>query len=465
MENKISPELANQGQSFSFVNVKPGGNNTCLVDGVIDDKNERRIINDEIMSLYPDVEQVGFVDSDTSTLCMAGGEFCGNATRSAAFFMLNGNPGEVNIQVSGVENRLKAGINSNGEAYAEMPIYFEGDRVQQDKDNPQANTVYMQGITQYVIWDDPNVANMLPEQIKQYALGLLKKKGYDTGYAASGVMFVSQTEKGIEIIPVVYVRDIDTLFYETACGSGTTAVGMVIAKEEKKGVSNLPVIQPSGLPIRVTVDYDSEYNEFSYAQISGPINTLNTGVLVETPKGAYVIERIQSTDQLNKAFTTQRLVDAYGVFSDPPYNEQFTTEEIRDIFSTYVKKGLLFISRTSENIIGFGAAVPLREEPSILELAQQFGVDPDTCWYMADLGVVKERRGEKIATSLVLARLNAFPKGSTAIMRTSINNDASQALYKKLGFKQIEGMTQDITQQRTDGTKKTDKRVFFTKVI
>lgn len=62
----------------------PGGNTTAIVEGIPSSQLERRRINDVIMKQYPKVEQVGFLDRSLPRLQMAGGEFCGNATRSAA---------------------------------------------------------------------------------------------------------------------------------------------------------------------------------------------------------------------------------------------------------------------------------------------------------------------------------------------------------------------------------------------
>lgn len=466
MEKVTVVEKFTRSKAYSFTNLLPGGNGTALISGVVRDQPQRKRINDSILRLYPDlIEQVGFIDiqdPENCELMMAGGEFCGNATRSTAYLALSGQPGEVSIKVSGVEKKLRAGVYQNGEAFAQMPIYPETDRVERDVNNPNASTIYMEGITQYVLWDDPNIKGKNPKEMKAYAYNLLKEKGYDTNYPAAGVMFVEKTSKGIEMKPVVYVRDTDTLYYETACGSGTTAVGLVLAKEKEESITEMPIYQPSGLPIKVTVNYDEQSKEFTYAEISGPVNTVGTGMMVEAPKGTYVTEQIKSMQQLEVALEKQNLIGAYDVFKDPPYNEQFTDEEVRKTFGSYVQKGMLFVARTAEQVIGFGATVPLSEEGEIAQLAQTFGISPENAWYMADLGVTKDRREEKIALQLTLIRLDATPEGATIIMRTSVGNEKSQKLYKEwLGFQQIKGMVQNVKQKRTDGTIETDPRIFL----
>jgi diaminopimelate epimerase len=67
----------------------PTGNITALVETGVEEARQPEVAS-LIMSRHPDVEQIGFVcfseqngDADVS-LRMAGGEFCGNATMSAA---------------------------------------------------------------------------------------------------------------------------------------------------------------------------------------------------------------------------------------------------------------------------------------------------------------------------------------------------------------------------------------------
>ena len=43
---------------------------------------------------------------------------------------------------------------------------------------------------------------------------------------AAGVMFIERKNGKIILSPVVFVKEINTLFYETACGSGSVAVGI-----------------------------------------------------------------------------------------------------------------------------------------------------------------------------------------------------------------------------------------------
>ena len=100
----------------------PGGNKTALVIG--DKFKDKKVINDLILSLDSSIEQVGFLSTSSYCLSMTGGEFCGNATRCSASYYLYGKPGTIDIVVSGTNKVLKAGIDSLGKAFSQIPHTF-----------------------------------------------------------------------------------------------------------------------------------------------------------------------------------------------------------------------------------------------------------------------------------------------------------------------------------------------------
>jgi diaminopimelate epimerase len=60
---------------------------------------------------------------------------------------------------------------------------------------------------------------------------------------AVGVCWVEQSTDRVTLHPVVWVRAIDSFFYETSCGSGSIAAGVVTGKNT--------ITQPSGEAIEV----------------------------------------------------------------------------------------------------------------------------------------------------------------------------------------------------------------------
>jgi diaminopimelate epimerase len=263
-----------KSMKIQIINIRPGGNDTSLVKGIIRDPIKRKFINDKIMKLYPNIEQVGFVnlDPENPELLMAGGEFCANAIVCNAFLTLGGKPGKILIKASGVKRKLVAGVTANSEAFAEMPVNSEPKQTIIKIKNSSDYLVKMDGIIHYVTFSDMVLKNMNQNQIKQRAMNIIKQNKLDT-FPAAGVMYVRKMNKELSIIPVVYVRDINTLFIESACGSGSTAVGMVVSLKNNSGIKDLSIYQPSGNPIKVTVNYKK--GKFSYTQIQNPIKVLN----------------------------------------------------------------------------------------------------------------------------------------------------------------------------------------------
>ncbi len=91
----------------------PAGNDTALVYGLDYTQQQKKLINNAIMEKNSNVEQVGFIDSTKKPeLQMAGGKFCENATRSAAFVYLNGKKGSLQMSVN-TTDIINAGVDEN----------------------------------------------------------------------------------------------------------------------------------------------------------------------------------------------------------------------------------------------------------------------------------------------------------------------------------------------------------------
>lgn len=193
----------------------PGGNDTALVLG--DDCQDYKAVADELMARHPNVEQVGFLSLSKHKLTMAGGEFCGNASRAACRYYLGGRPGSIELETAG--QLIKCGIDEDGSTWLELPA----PSAKQIDDG--IYLVKLGGITHIVVTED--------------------------GPPAVGMIVAEKLGKaGGRINPFVYVRGADTFVNETACLSGTVAAaaidgvdcavgqpsGNVVSVEFKKGV-------------------------------------------------------------------------------------------------------------------------------------------------------------------------------------------------------------------------------------
>ena len=254
-------------KKYQITILRPGGNNTALVNSKAKKLFKRKAINDLLLKAFPDVEQVGFIKSSTKypKLTMAGGEFCGNATRSFAYLLLNGKKGMLTLKVSGTTQLLAAGSKKKGTAYAQMPIIKSLESVKKISKN--LYQVTLEGII-HVIYNKP-VNNLSNEKLKKLAKKILAEQNLLLGSPAAGVMFIEEKNQEIVLKPVVWVRDIQTLFFETACASGSTAVGLWLSIKNNKTVIKEKIKQPSGNYIFVSIKRTKK--EFINATIDGPI--------------------------------------------------------------------------------------------------------------------------------------------------------------------------------------------------
>jgi len=454
-------------ERLDFVSIRPGGNNTGLVLSKIGDLMEKKKINDLLMSCYPNIEQVGFifVNNNNLNLEMAGGEFCGNATRSATFLALDGKVGDLQVKVSGVNSLLKAGVKEDGEAYAQMPVYEDLSKINQDPENPNAWLVEMEGISHYLIFQDSIFSdNTNIEQTKKEALEIIKKKGL-LNFSAAGVIKVSKDNNEWRIDPVVYVKNINTCFYETACGSGTTALGEVLAVLNNASIQDVPVRQPSGEIIKVGVELVNK--KIKYAEISGQVELLNKGIIKELKNNKKVIIEIVSGEKsLKKCLFEEGLISLYQkIFADFPYFEQFDEAEVDAYFEDYLSNGKVLIARDKGKIVGFAAAYPFVEEPIVRGILIKQKINPDDCSYIAELGVDSESRGNGIGQALIEELLLELPNDKNPVLRTNINNEVAQKLYQRLGFYIIPGAIETVRRNRTEGAEIEDQRLFMIKSL
>jgi len=444
--------------------VRPGGNDTCLIHGIIRDNQIRKQINDLIIQTHPNVEQVAFINNDPNSaeILMAGGEFCGNATRSAAWSILEQNPNtNIEITASGLEPgaKLQAGIDSQNNAWSQMPIKPETKNI--ETINETTHLVHLDGISHLVI-HSPNLANteINPESLKQESMELIKAHKLET-LPAAGVIYYLEQDSKIQIHPVVYVSSIDTLFYESGCGSGTTALAMVKAIQEDKSQSQLEVFQPSEMPIIVDIEFDGK--QFLGAKISGPVELLTTGQLVQVNGSYYTIDPIQTQSQLEE-YLQNGLIESYQeAFKDAPYFEHFTAQQVQEIFEDYLQTGISFVLQNNKKVVGFSAAVPLEHSPQVKDHVQDH-ITQTQAWYMADLGVRKDHRGLCLSHHLVDIRIDHMPINTQIVMRTSINNHTSQNIYKSRGFDYLDQTLQEVSQVRQNQNTEIDTRLFMTKI-
>lgn len=273
----------------------PSGNTTAVVFDQLFGSN-REELNTAVMDAWKEqfseqteIEQCCFVTKPKDERAVArvemfGGEFCGNATRSVLELLTEDEENaEGYIEVSGAAELLYYAKDS-GEVSVRMPTVKAGDI----KSTAEGLLVDLGGIVQMVVTEPQLRAEQSPRAL---LTKLLEDNTYSlTEKSAVGVSYYDETTCEAQF--AVWVRDVNTIFDETACGSGTTAIAVsrVLDPDTEGGLrvsrnrqsTEIAVIQPSGEAITAQARW-SRKERFTKADakvsISGRTDKLYDGRL------------------------------------------------------------------------------------------------------------------------------------------------------------------------------------------
>ena len=222
-----------------FFNIyNPGGNITALVIDNNYDKYLKRKINDYLLKKYIYIEQVGFIKNNN--LEMAGGEFCVNASRCAIYYLKSiGSKLELNILNKKIIGEV---FNEN---YVSIKYYID-DKI--DSMITNNNIVNFSGISLIFLDKEENdrlLKKINNRNIKNIIKDKIKKIKIDD--KAIGIVLVDDDK----IYPFIWVKDIDTLYFETSCGSASIAYALL--KYKKTKITNYVVKQPSEYEFEIEI--------------------------------------------------------------------------------------------------------------------------------------------------------------------------------------------------------------------
>ena len=241
----------------------PTGNITALVESPVDE-SEQRAVAASIMARHAAVEQVGFVrlpdeKSAPAALRMAGGEFCANASMSAASLWalrLGLCEGELSLAVSGAEDAVAVRLKQEDEScfsaavrmpeareITAIPFVFEGL-------SGTIPLVRMEGIDHAVL--TPDCPFFALRDRPSAAEKAVRELCASLGAVCLGLMFLEGESAQRRLTPLVYVPGSRTLFWESSCASGSAAAGMLLARQSGER-TELELIEPGGI-LRVESD-------------------------------------------------------------------------------------------------------------------------------------------------------------------------------------------------------------------
>lgn len=182
---------------------------------------------------------------------------------------------------------------------------------------------------------------------------------------------------------------------------------------------------------------------------------------------AFTVTRILTAEDV--AHWEQPFAHAYQtVFQGEPYRESFTTDKAAGVFRMLTALNdhiTLIASDAAGNILGFGIAVPLNTMKTIAPRLDGL-VPVRQTYYLAELGVLPEARGQGVGRALVRHRIRLMDheRFSHVVLRVSDTENSSAAMYKALDFEDM-GVSMQVTRARIGGDVSADQRHFLCRVI
>ncbi len=275
MEKQVMKQL-------HFVKTDPAGNTTILVLDPIPAEERSRMARLLMAPASVSAEQVAFADAEPPRfcdmgICMMGGEFCGNAVRSAAAWKLFDRerwqpsvPGteriSFEISCTGIEHNVHCTVQQTGRSVfdvtAEMPLPLSVERIRMEMQ--EIWKARFSGITHYCCcgtFSAEEKANLVRAILNAYPVASRE---------AAGVLFWD----GTVLDPFVYVKDTDTLVNESSCGSGTAAVASCMAFRSQQSV-HIDARQTGGMISGEAVWHNGKVEQL---QIGGPVRITAEGI-------------------------------------------------------------------------------------------------------------------------------------------------------------------------------------------
>ena len=239
---------------IDYIVADPTGNITVLVTSEVASEKRKEVVL-QMFRDVPTCEQVGFiapVSRGRIRLEMMGGEFCGNATISAAAYQASlddVDAARIIVESSGVPDPVEVSVkrNAGSDSYVgtlemSMPAMTYYDYNCGDGSTIKLPVVHLEGISHMLIPQALLSDEAMTSEIKAIAAN------FDS--PAFGMLKYGKTSDGINIRPLVYVAGSDTLVWENGCASGSMAVAYFNYLENDSPVNHIS--QPGGV---ITIEF------------------------------------------------------------------------------------------------------------------------------------------------------------------------------------------------------------------
>lgn len=196
-------------------------------------------------------------------------------------------------------------------------------------------------------------------------------------------------------------------------------------------------------------------------------------------KEDYKIVRAKGLEELEEAFSSGLIQVYQNIFAEPPYEEYFSEDRVRQMFNAYFSHDtdnqIVLLAYIESQVIAFCSTVPFNDKWLDFKVTEEttqishdcheylqtnFDLLGKNTMYLDDLGVDRGHRRKGLARQLLETCLS-ISDSKNIVLRTSDNNLASQLLYQKAGFSIINGLSVLVSQERQDGTIREDRRIIM----
>ena len=149
----------------------------------------------------------------------------------------------------------------------------------------------------------------------------------------------------------------------------------------------------------------------------------------------------------------------YKVFSEKPYEEKYTKEDYEEIYNEYKRLGTIYGAYVDDRCVGLIAILKGKRKGQPVQFETEEGLS-----YLADIAVLKEYRAAGLGTKLLIdalfrSRENGFSK---MYMRTLEKGQSmSYSIANKLGFEEIDGVSQMVETENIRGERQVKKNIFL----
>lgn len=266
---------------IQFVKVSPNQNMTLLIETPTPRAKQLEIAKTLMAYHFVYAEQAGYIEPPQNPNAMArlqmmAGEFCGNATLAlAAYLFSKEHPPilaqkTIPLEVSGTDGIVYCHMQKTEQQFIgtlEMPLPLS---VEQKTFTLHDTAYTLQTVCFAGIWHIIVPKSLWAEHATAYAEQAADAWQQQIDADAFGILIWDEQSSVLQ--PLVCVKQA-SLIWERGCGSGTCAIGILTALQQKSDVS-LDIQQTGGI-MHVSVSYDKDC--ITSVQLSVPITIVAKG--------------------------------------------------------------------------------------------------------------------------------------------------------------------------------------------